>query len=152
MEGTRKSILSRIVVWVAKPQERNDAPRKNIYWFYGSPGIGKTSLAHSICEYLHEQDHLAGAFFCQRDDRNLSEPRNILPTLINKLAGSFPPFRTIVADRLRKDPNLTRESMKYSLFLDFIHSLPCHPKHALVIVIDAFDECGDTQSRPALLK
>jgi len=146
MEGTRQSILSRIVSWVADPHARNT------FWFYGSPGIGKTSLAHSICAYLHDREHLAGAFFCRRDDPNLSKPRNILPTLINKLAGTFPPFRTVVANRLRNDPNLSPESMKGSLFLDFIHDLPRKPERALVFVIDALDECGDNQSRSILLK
>jgi hypothetical protein len=42
--------------------------------------------------------------------------------------------------------------MKGSLFLDLIRDLPHHPKHALVFVIDALDECGDDQSRPVLLK
>ena len=152
MEGTRQSILTQIMAWVTNPLEDCDAPRRHTYWFYGSPGIGKTSLAHSICEQLHDQKHLAGAFFCRRDDPNLSEPRNVLPTLINKLAGIFPPFRSIVAEHLRNDPNLTSKSMKYTLFLDFIHNLPRHPKHALVFVIDAIDECGNDQSRQALLK
>jgi DNA replication protein DnaC len=57
MKGTRQSILNRIIAWVANSQEGNT------YWFYGSPGIGKTSLAHSICETLHDRKHLAGAFF-----------------------------------------------------------------------------------------
>jgi Cdc6-like AAA superfamily ATPase len=116
MEGTRRSILNRVMIWVSNTQQGNDAPQRNTYWFYGSPGIGKTSLAHSICANLHDREQLAGAFFCQRDDPNLREPRNILPTLIGKLAGVFPPFRSIVAERLRNDPNLTPESMKYSLF------------------------------------
>src|SRR5258706_4473436 len=150
MEGTRQSILSRIMAWVADPQDGND--RSNTYWFYGSPGIGKTSLAHSICASLHRQEQLAGAFFCRRDDPNLSKHRNILPTLINKLAGMFPPFRTIVVNRLRNDPNLSPESMKGGLFLGFIRNLPRQPKHALVFVIDALDECGDDKSRPALLE
>jgi len=152
MEGTRQSILNGIMGWVASPQEGNEAPQRNIYWFYGSPGIGKTSLAHSICEKLHDQRHLAGSFFCRRDDPNLGKPRNILPTFINKLAGTFPPFRSIVAERLRNDPNLTPESMKPSVFLDFIRNLPRRPKRALVFVIDALDECGDDKSRPALLR
>jgi len=146
MEGTRQSILNQIVSWLDDPHERNT------YWFYGSPGIGKTALAHSICAYLHDRKQLAGAFFCRRDDPNLSKTRNILPTLINKLAGTFPPFRTIVANRLRDDPLLSPESMKGSLFLDFIRNLPCQPRHALVFVIDALDECGDDQSRSILLK
>ena len=152
MEGTRQSILTRIIAWVANPQEGNDGPRRNTFWFYGSPGIGKTSLAHSICASLHDQEQLAGAFFCRRDDPNLSNHQNILPTLINKLAGVFPPFRTTVVNRLRNDPNLSPESMKGALFLEFIRNLPRQPKHPLVFVIDALDECGDDRSRPTLLK
>jgi len=42
--------------------------------------------------------------------------------------------------------------MEDSLFLDFICNLPRHPKHALIFVIDALDECGDDQDRPVLLR
>jgi len=152
MEGTRQSILNRVMAWVVNPQEMNDIPRGNAYWVYGSPGIGKSSLAHSICASLHDRKQLAGAFFCRRDDSNLSEPRNILPALIYGLAGIFPPFRTIVANRLHDDVLLSSKSMKPTPFLDFIHKLPRHPKHTLVFIIDALDECGDDQSRPVLLK
>ena len=150
MEGTRKFLLKQITSWVINGSEQTDG--RNTYWIYGLPGIGKTSLAHSICASLHDQEQLAGAFFCRRDDQELSEPRNILPTFIYKLAMLFPPFRTIVAKHFREDPNLTPESMIGSLFLDFIRSLPRHPEHTLVFVIDALDECGDPRSRPDLLR
>ena len=152
MEGTRQSILNRVITWATDPEEGNNATWVNTYWFHGLPGIGKTSLAHSICEKLHDRKRLAGAFFCRRDDPNLSERRNILPTLIYKLARIFPPFRRIVADRLRNDPNLTPESMKDSFFIDLILSLPRQPEQSLVFVIDALDECGDARSRPSTLK
>jgi hypothetical protein len=152
MEGTRQFILNRIMDWVTRPQEASDAPRSNTYWVHGSPGIGKTSLAHSICEQLHDRKHLAGSFFCQRDDPNLSDLTSILPTLINELADTFPPFRRLVADHLRNDRKLTSKTMKDTLFLDFLRNLPRHPKQPLVVVIDALDECGDTWSRPFLLK
>jgi len=152
MDGTRQSLLNHITDWVANKSGQENVLWRNTCWFYGSPGIGKTSLAHSICASLHERKQLAGAFFCRRDDPNLSEPRNILPTFIHKLAILFPPFRTIVAKHLREDPNLTPESMSGSLFLDFIRSLPRHPDHTLVFVIDALDECGDPRSRPGLLR
>jgi len=147
MEGTRETLLKQIMIWAA-----NASDPSNIYWIHGLPGIGKTSLAHSICQKLHKEYRLAGAFFCQRDDANMSDIRNIFPTLISKLAEKFPPFRSIVADRLRSDPDLTSKSMNNSLFLDFVRDLPHHPKHALVFVIDALDECGDDQNRPVLLK
>ena len=152
MDGTRQSLLNQVMDWVANKSGQENVLQRNAYWIFGSPGIGKTSLAHSICASLHERNYLAGAFFCRRDDPNLSEPTNILPTFIHKLAILFPPFRTVVAKHLREDPNLTPESMKGSLFLDFIHSLPHHPDHNLVFVIDALDECGDAETRPRLLK
>jgi hypothetical protein len=152
MDGTRQLLLNRIVAWVANEPAQKDVSQSSTYWIYGSPGIGKTSVAHSICASLHDREWLAGAFFCRRDDPELSEPRNILPTLIHNLARIFPPFRNIVAERLRKDPNLTPRCMKDSLFLDFIRSLPRYPKHTLVFVVDALDECGNTRSRPGILR
>jgi Cdc6-like AAA superfamily ATPase len=89
MEGTRKSLLNQIMTWVTN---KSGEDKSNTYWIHGLPGIGKTSLAHSICEELHNRQLLAGAFFCRRDDPNLSEPRNILPTLIYKLTEIFPLF------------------------------------------------------------
>jgi hypothetical protein len=150
MKGTRESILNRLIAWATNNTSQN-VSQSNISWVYGLPGIGKTSLAHSICASLHDRRHLAGAFFCRKDDPNLNEPQNILPTLIYKLAIQFPPFRSVVAERLRQDPHLTPESMNSSLFLDLLHDLPRQPEHTLVFVIDALDECGDRRSRSGIL-
>ena len=147
MDGTRQSLLNQVMAWVTKGRDQSST-----YWIYGLPGIGKTSLAHSICASLHKAKHLAGAFFCRRDDPNLSEPKHILPTLMYKLSVIFPSFRRVVADSFRTDPNLTPESMQYSHFLDFIGKLPDHPDRTLVFVIDALDECGNTRSRPGVLR
>jgi len=150
MEGTRKSLLEKLIDWATNGLERRD--QRNVYWIYGFPGIGKTSLAHSICASLHDKEQLAGAFFCQRDDQELKEPKNVLPTLIRKLAILFPPFRSVVAECLRNDPNIAPESMRPTLFLDFIRKLPRLPKKTLVFVIDALDECGSPETRPGVLK
>jgi len=148
MEGTRQSILNEIITWVT-----TESGSGNTYWVYGLPGIGKTSLAHSICETLDERNQLVGSFFCQRDDTSSSEPRNILPTLIYKLAENSPTFRRIVTERLRNKPNLTTESMKDTHFLDFFLSLPRQlNEHSRAFVIDALDECGNDQNRQDVLK
>ena len=152
MKGTRIALLRKIEDWLSSIAGQGDALHGNTCWIYGLPGIGKTSLAHSIRASLYSQEQLAGEFFCRRDDPVLSEPRNILPTLIHKLAIIFPPFRNIVAERLRKDPNVTPESMNHTILLDFIHKLPRLPRRTLVFVIDALDACGSAQSRPDILK
>ena len=59
MDGTRQSLLNQVTDWVAN---KSGQEKRNAYWVYGSPGIGKTSFAHSICASLHKQRHLAGAF------------------------------------------------------------------------------------------
>src|SRR5258706_9034169 len=110
MDGTCQSLLNQIMDWATNTLGQESALQANTFLLYSSPGIGKTLLAHSICTNLHKRNRLAAAFFCRRDDPNLSEPINILPTLIHELATHFPPFRTIVAKHLRDDPKLTPES------------------------------------------
>src|SRR5258706_4485941 len=152
MDGNRQSLLNQIIDWVPNKSGQENSLQRSTYWFYGSPGIGRTSLAHSMCASLNERNQLAAAFFCRRDVLDFSKPINILPTFIHKLAIHFPPFRTIVAKHLRDDPKLTPKLLKGSHILDFIRSLPRHPEHTLAFVIDALDECGDAKSRPRLLE
>jgi len=152
MEGTRESIINRIIAWVTNGPGQKDVLQGTPYWIYSLPGIGKTSLAHSVCTKLDERKQFAGAFFCRRDDTNSSQPRNILPTLIYQLAKSSPPFRSIVTEHLHKNQHMTPQSMEGTLFLEFIRSIPCHSNPDTLVVIDAFDECGNIQSRADILK
>jgi len=153
MEGTQESILNQIISWVTNGPDQEGVDQSTPYWIYGLPGIGKTSLAHSICKRLDARQQFAGAFFCRRDDTNLSKPRNILPTLIYHLAKTSLPFRSIVTEHLHKNPHMTPQSMQDTLFLEFIRSTPCHSNRGtFVVVIDAFDECGSAQSRADILK
>jgi len=150
MEGTRESILNQIIAWVTNGPGHEGVGQSTPYWIYGLPGIGKTSLAHSLCKKFDEGKQFAGAFFCRRDDTNSSEPRNILPTLIYQLAKTSPSFRSIVTDHLHKNQHTTPQSMQDTLILKLIGSIPCHS--TLAVVIDAFDECGNAQSRTDILK
>ena len=59
MDGTRKTILEQIMAWATNELEQTDG--RNTCWIYGLPGIGKTSLAHSICASLHDKAHLSPA-------------------------------------------------------------------------------------------
>jgi len=116
--------------WLGRPMDR----RRNTYRICGLPGIGKTSLAPSICASLHDQGQLAGAFFCQKDILELSEPEAPFRlSSINSRSSSL--LFEASSQCLRKDPNITPESMKRTLFLDFIRELT-RSLRSLIFVID----------------
>ena len=64
MEGTREGLLKQVIGWATN--EPGQEHKGNTFWIYGGPGIGKTSLAHSICVELEKRERLAGAFFAER--------------------------------------------------------------------------------------
>ena len=155
MEGTRTAVLERILTWVNRPLDVEEASKSHsnsIYWLYGMPGLGKTSVANSLCHQLSESGNLGGSFFCKRDEEILRDPRNILPTLISKLAAMWPPYGRLVAQALQEDPQLNPKSASGKLLLKSLRVLKKPPPRTLVLVIDAFDECGEDTTREALLK
>jgi hypothetical protein len=151
MEGTRTAILDHLAAWASKENPPNDSKGANMYWVYGSPGLGKTSIANSLCDRLHGSKNLGGSFFCRRDDPVLSDPRRVLPTLISKLAAMWGPYRKLVAQVLQDDPQLNPESKRGEALLSLLQSVQKMPPRVLVLVIDALDECGDPSTRKALL-
>jgi hypothetical protein len=156
MKDTRKLILDRIVTWVAAPSENtnssNGSAPDNIFWLYGSPGLGKTSVANTLCRRLHNTGILGGSYFCRRDDPVLCDPSHVFPTLLYRLASVWGPYRDLVVQALQGDPNFNPDWTGCALLLGHLYSLQSHPQTPLVLVIDALDECGDPRTRTPLLK
>ncbi|KIM28356.1 hypothetical protein M408DRAFT_329451 [Serendipita vermifera MAFF 305830] len=152
MDGTRTQIINDTILWATKSLNQ-DITLKNsdfdgMMWIYGMAGIGKSAIAHSICRRLDESKQLGGCFFCRRDDPALSETKSVLPTLIFGVAVIFGPYRNQVAQALRDDPQLASGE----LFVSSLQSLEDHPPQTLVLVVDAFDECGEPTTRKKLLE
>jgi len=155
MDGTRTKVLDDLLAWVTKPvnaDAQSSGSNGNMFWLYGSPGLGKTSVANSLCDQLRISGNLGGSFFCKHDNPNLREPNRVLPTLIAKLALMWGPYRKLVAKALLDDPQLSPQSTRGELLLRPLQSLKRHPPRPLVLVIDAVDECGQPNTRGALLK
>jgi NACHT domain len=156
MQGTRTVVLDDIISWAVKPVDRgspaHSSSSDNIFWLYGMPGLGKTSVANSLCHLLHNQRKLGGSFFCRRDDPILREPKRVLPTLIYRLAGMWSPYATLVAQALRDDPQLSSDSTRDELLIGPLKALQKHPTRTLVLAVDALDECGEPATRRALLR
>lgn len=152
MPDTRKGILESIISWAKHPiNEDATHHTPNMYWLYGIPGIGKTRVANSICAMLHQENMLGGSFFCRHDDPLRSDPKYVLSRFIFKLAGMWRPYRKLIIDKLQKDSNLNPTSAGPMIFLQLFNELIEPPVSPLVLVIDAFDECGRPETREAIL-
>ncbi|KAG9073756.1 hypothetical protein FRC06_011170, partial [Ceratobasidium sp. 370] len=87
LDGTRKEIISDITAWC---ESSNDSER--LLWVHGHAGLGKSTIAASVCQKLDSLNMLAASFFCKRDDKERRDPQRVLTTAIHGLAHCQPAY------------------------------------------------------------
>ncbi|CAE6430268.1 unnamed protein product, partial [Rhizoctonia solani] len=151
LEGTRKIVLDRVITWT---QDREHS--ETFMWICGQAGMGKTSVATSLCLHLDSTQALAGCFFCHRDNPESSDPLRLLNNLVYTIALRLPPYAYEVANAMSTNRGLhtSHLSRRYEGLikrpLEKLKSLSM-PK-PLVVVVDGLDECGDRNSRHKILQ
>ncbi|KAG8776039.1 hypothetical protein FRC12_001125 [Ceratobasidium sp. 428] len=151
LAGTRANIIDELTDWVQQP---DTAPR--LAWVHGLAGLGKSSIATSVCLQLDNQHTLASSFFCRRDSPELRDPRRVLTTIVYGLALRWEAYRDVVVGVIGEDPEL--HSKHIQPLYDSLVGKPLQnlvgakrPAGILVVVVDALDECGDIMARRQLL-
>ncbi|KAG9097865.1 hypothetical protein FRC06_007095 [Ceratobasidium sp. 370] len=149
--GTREDIINEIGAWAL----RSDAG-PSLAWVQGLAGLGKSSIAASVCRQLDEKHALACSFFCKRDNPELRDPRRVLTTIIYGLARQWEAYGEAVIAVIREDPDLHSRHIQPlydALVTKPLQGLtgPKQPTGALVVIVDALDECGDDTTRKLLL-
>ena len=86
-EGTRVDIIEQIMEW-AKETDPVKAP--SVYWLNGLAGLGKTTIAYTICELLEKAGVPFASFFCsiQLDSKNSKLSQHYAATLPNNTTTS----------------------------------------------------------------
>ena len=81
-DGTRVEIIAQIMSWV---NEKDTTQAPPIYWLTGLAGLGKTTIAYTICKLLEDASQPFVSFFCslQLDSKN---PKLLVTTLCRDLA------------------------------------------------------------------
>ncbi|CAE6450481.1 unnamed protein product [Rhizoctonia solani] len=150
MDGTREAILSEIVAWT---QRR--ASTESFMWISGQIGMGKTAIAHSLCQRLDKMRALAASFFYRPDDPNNANPLLLFNNLICEIAMHCPAYARVAAEAIRAKPKLCTShfSLRYEGLvkrpLEQLKSLPM--LRSLVVVVDGLDECSDRDARIRIL-
>jgi hypothetical protein len=150
LPGTRENILGEVFDWT----RRHDTS-ESLLWVHGHAGLGKSAIATSACKMFDACDALAASFFCKRDDPERRDPQRVLTTIIYGLAVRHQWYASAVAAAIQKDIQLCNSPIQIQydkLIRDLIQQptlSACSTE--LVIVIDALDECGTSETRKELL-
>ncbi|KAI5122684.1 hypothetical protein M0805_009737 [Coniferiporia weirii] len=152
LNGTRVSVLGRVETWAASESK--------LFWLHGVAGSGKSAIANSVAHMLRERQQLAGCFFCKRDDPECRDSNRVMPTLAYNVSKWHLPYRSDVLSVIKgKDELNITKSLQWQFALLFsgplstLAATPADlPSKSLIFVIDALDECGDSDSRSELAK
>ncbi|KAJ7214481.1 WD40-repeat-containing domain protein [Mycena pura] len=142
LPGTRERILTEIKMWL------KDTAAPNILWITGFPGSGKTTVACSVVDNCKKALDLrfGASFFFARDDGDFVSPSTMLRAIAFELARNHPAFRdALVADQETYMIDFTTTSVQEQfrrLLEQPLQSFVHEDSVALVIVVDAADECG----------
>jgi predicted kinase len=152
LEGTRGKILDEITDWINNVDD--NAPW--LFYLHGTAGSGKSAIAHTIAHRFQTLGRL-GSFFCF--DRNRATDRRhekIFATIAQDLADCHPQFRKALAAAvhhkmsLRSTADVLRQWQE--LIVQPAKAMLDAMAGPIVIVIDALDESGDTDSRRHILQ
>ncbi|QRV96434.1 hypothetical protein RhiJN_24452 [Ceratobasidium sp. AG-Ba] len=159
LAGTRTEIIARLESWA----DSKEGP--NLVWMYGLAGLGKSSIATSVSKRLDDRGLLAASFFCKRDSPELRDPRRVLVTIAYQLAQRWEDkavkrlwdaYAKAVVKIMQEEINLELSNLPRlynTLVAAPLQKLVTHeePPKALVVVVDALDECGEEETRRQLL-
>ncbi|QRW00943.1 Vegetative incompatibility protein HET-E-1 [Ceratobasidium sp. AG-Ba] len=145
---TRIGVLEDLKHWA------DDSSSEKIYWLNGMAGTGKTTITYSFCEQLKASERLAASFYCSRQLPSCRNVNQIVPTISYQLALFSRPFRHAVSGALQ-DLDIHNQPLP-----DQFESLVAQPLRTihrtlpfdLVIVIDALDECEDSEGVGQILE
>ncbi|KAF8762028.1 WD40 repeat-like protein [Rhizoctonia solani] len=114
-------------------------------------GIGKSTVATSVCQELSDKGILVVSFFCKRDDSALRDPLRLINSVAHGLTIHYPPYGKLVAQEIETNKDLCTSYLQ-TRYLGLLKKPLCALDSAYspppcVIVIDAMDECGTEDTR-----
>ncbi|CAE6474163.1 unnamed protein product [Rhizoctonia solani] len=138
--GTCTDVLDLIKAWVLNPEGAK------VLWMNGMPGMGKTAISYSLCEWLQGEQLLGASYFCSQTLSVSGNPKQLIPTIAYQLARYLPPFQAALCEVLEQpgDHSTLDSYLKFKkLLLEPIQEAKDQISRQPVIVIDGLDEYED---------
>lgn len=118
-------------------------------------GTGKSTIARTIAQRLSEKNQLGASFFFKRGEGERASAKRFFTTICAQLLFQVPALIHHVELAIDTDPYISGKSMKEQftkLLLDPLSRLDEKELTAIVIVVDALDECGNTDDMRTILQ
>ena len=149
LKGTRVDLLQQIRTWA----RRVDPP--NIFVLTGGAGTGKSTVARTIAEEFEAGKSLGCYIFFERGKTDsMTITSTIIKTIAYRLACHSPAIAESLLDVIKDDQELSFPST--NILFDMLLHKPLHflsvshISKPILIVLDAFDECGSIHDQEEL--
>ncbi|KIM82227.1 hypothetical protein PILCRDRAFT_473452 [Piloderma croceum F 1598] len=151
LPGTRVDVLNFITTWVSNPRSDH-----NVLWLNGVAGSGKSTLSTTMANLFDETNRLGAFIFFNRNVAEQSNPALVIRTLAHKLGH----FDRRIGDAIAAVIEVNSAIVESPIHIQFKKLLSdplrklanLHFEGPVMIVFDAFDECGSIEERRLLLK
>jgi hypothetical protein len=146
---TRIDLLRNITEWADDPSQ------ECIFWLNGMAGTGKSTISRTIAEHFREKNELGASFFFKRGEGERASATRFFTTICAQLLLQIPALIHHVELAIDTDPYISGKSLKEQftkLLLEPLLSLGQTEPTTTVIVIDALDECGNTDDIRTILQ
>ena len=151
LEGTREELLEEISNWINNVEDTT-----RIFWLYGPAGTGKSSIAHTIADRFQQLKRLGSCFSFDRTRIAERRHEKVFSTIAQDLAHHDKSLCRHLTEVVRGNAALknTADILQQweELIAKPVRVLSETIMGPIVIIIDALDESGDTDSRRVLLR
>jgi len=150
--GTRQSTLNNLINYLTDPSLR---PGRNVIWLRGPAGSGKSIILNTVAQHFSDLRRRGAFLFWDRNDPLNSDPLQMIRTLAFQLAEFSPTFAAKLAARIDLSPTTATSTVdtqfRYFIMEPLAELAREFDLGPIVIILDAFDECGTVESRRELL-
>ena len=144
-----KGFVGRTWLFEALEQWRQDEKRDSrLFWITGDPGVGKSAFAAQLTHT--RSDAVIAAQFVQWDKLDHRDARRVVRSVAFQAATRLPDYRKLLLTL----PEITRlDDKDASSLFDYLLANPLRNligggRERYLVVIDALDEAGETESNP----
>ncbi|RYP53536.1 hypothetical protein DL768_001491 [Monosporascus sp. mg162] len=143
---TRTELLCQIRKWADDPHS------ESIFWLNGMAGTGKSTVSRTVATAFAGDGLLGASFFFKRGEGDRGKATLFFPTIARQLVCKIPTLAPFVREAIDADPDIARKGLKDQFKKLILQPLGrVHRSMAIMIVIDALDECDGDNDVKAII-